>query len=92
MQTISEFGRGIPRILIVDDEEKICRNSVKILEKMDYAVACSLNGYDALKMLEAESYDLVVTDLKMSSLGGMEFLRRVKAFHPETVVIVITGY
>ena len=92
MQTLSESGRGIPRILIVDDEEKICRNCVKILGKMGYAAAYSLNGYEALKMLEAESYDLVVTDLKMSSLGGMEVLRRVKAFHPETVVIVITGY
>ena len=81
-----------PRILIVDDEEKICLNCVKILSRMDCAVEFALNGYDALKRLEIEPFDVVITDLKMSSLGGMEVLRRVKEAHPETVVIVITGY
>ena len=81
-----------PRILIVDDEEKICLNCVKILSRMDCAVEFALNGYDALKRLEIEPFDVVITDLKMSSLGGMEVLRRVKEAYPETVVIVITGY
>lgn len=81
-----------PRILIVDDEEKICLNCVKILSRMDCTAEYALNGYDALKRLEIESYDLVITDLKMSSLGGMEVLRRIKESFPETVVIVITGY
>ena len=92
MQTVSESVEIIPRILIVDDEESICRNCVKILKKLNYDVAYTLNGYEALEMLEADPYDLVVTDLKMSSLGGMEVLRRVKAAYPDTVVIVITGY
>ena len=81
-----------PRILIVDDEEKICLNCVKILSRMDCTAEYALNGYEALKRLEIEPYDLVITDLKMSSLGGMEVLRRVKESFPETVVIVITGY
>ena len=81
-----------PLILIVDDEPAICRNCVKILTKMDYEVKSALSGYDALKMLEAEQFDVVVTDLKMSNLGGMEVLRRLKETHPETMVIVITGY
>lgn len=81
-----------PRILIVDDEEKICLNCVKILSRMDCTVEFALNGYDALKRLEIEPFDVVITDLKMSSLGGMEVLRRVKETLPETVVIVITGY
>jgi DNA-binding NtrC family response regulator len=59
---------------------------------MDCTAEYALNGYEALKRLEIESYDLVITDLKMSSLGGMEVLRRVKESFPETVVIVITGY
>ncbi|MFZ0612060.1 MAG: sigma-54 dependent transcriptional regulator [Desulfobacterales bacterium] len=80
------------RVLIVDDEEKICLNCVKILSRMDCAAEYALNGYDALKRLENKAYDLVITDLKMSSLGGMEVLRRVKAGFPETVVVVITGY
>ncbi|MFO7688116.1 MAG: sigma-54 dependent transcriptional regulator [Desulfobacterales bacterium] len=92
MNTDVDLRQKPPRILIVDDEEKICLNCVKILSRMDCMVEYALNGYDALKRLELEPFDLVITDLKMSSLGGMEVLRRVKEGFPETVVIVITGY
>jgi len=54
------------RILIVDDELAICQNCVKILSKMDCDVRYALNGYDALKMMEADPFDVVITDLKMS--------------------------
>ncbi len=92
MPTDLDAGHKRPRILIVDDEEKICRNCVKILSKLEYKVEYALNGYDALEKLDAEPCDLVITDLKMSSLGGMEVLRRVKETYPDIVVIVITGY
>jgi len=81
-----------PLILIIDDEPAICRNCVKILAKKDYDVRYALSGYDALKMVDETVFDVVVTDLKMSNLGGMEVLRRLKASQPETMVIVITGY
>jgi DNA-binding NtrC family response regulator len=81
-----------PLILIIDDEPAICRNCVKILSKMDYDVRYALNGYDALKMVDETVFDVVVTDLKMSNVGGMDVLRRLKASYPETMVIVITGY
>jgi len=81
-----------PLILIIDDEPEICRNCVKILSKMDYDVRYALNGFDALKMVDETVFDVVVTDLKMSNVGGMEVLRRLKASYPETMVIVITGY
>ena len=81
-----------PRILIVDDELNICRSCTKVLAKLDYEVEYVLNGYDALKMMDAEPFDIIITDLKMSSLGGMEVLRRVKDAYPDTLVIVITGY
>ncbi len=81
------------RILIVDDEVNICRSCLKILAKTDnYETAYALNGYDALKMMDENPFDAVITDLKMSSLGGMEVLRRVRESYPETKVIVITGY
>ena len=92
MNSDIDLRQTSPRILIVDDEEKICLNCVKILSRMDCTAEYALNGYEALKRLEIEPYDLVITDLKMSSLGGMEVLRRVKESFPETVVIVITGY
>ncbi len=81
-----------PRILVVDDELNICRSCTKILTKLDYTVDYALNGYDALKMMDTEPFDIVITDLKMSSLGGMEVLRRVKDAYPDTIVIVMTGY
>ncbi len=81
-----------PSILIVDDEVNICQSCIKALSKMNYEVKYALNGYDAVKMLEAEPFDVVITDLKMSSLGGMEVLRRVKDKFPDTQVIVMTGY
>lgn len=81
-----------PRILVVDDEIEICRSCVKILSKMDYHAAYALNGYEALKMIEERPFDVVVTDLKMSSMGGMEVLWRIREAFPDTVVVVITGY
>ena len=80
------------RILIVDDEPNICQSCVKILSKQGHHVRYALNGYDALKMMADEPYGVIVTDLKMSRLGGMELLHRVKETYPETHVIVITGY
>lgn len=81
-----------PRILIVDDEPNICQSCVKILSKQGHHVQHALNGYDALKMMADEPFCVIVTDLKMSRLGGMELLHRVKETYPDTHVIVITGY
>lgn len=81
-----------PLILIVDDELSICQNCVKILSKIDCNVKYALSGHDALQMMDEYQFDVVITDLKMSRLGGMEVLRRIKEFHPEIIVIVITGY
>jgi DNA-binding NtrC family response regulator len=81
-----------PRILVVDDELNICQSCAKVLTRMDYEVDYALNGYDALKKMAAKPFDVILTDLKMSSLGGMEVLRRVKESNPDTPVIVMTGY
>lgn len=81
-----------PRILVVDDEPGICRSCVKILSKEGHHVEYALNGYDALKKMQEGAYHVIITDLKMSSMGGMEVLRRVKESYPDSMVIVITGY
>ena len=81
-----------PLILVVDDEMNICQNCIKILSKMDYEVKYALSGYDALVLMDEYQFDVVITDLKMSHLGGMEVLSRVKASYPDTMIIVITGY
>lgn len=81
-----------PRILIVDDERPICLNCVKILSKRDYDVDCVLDGEEALRTIADQHFDLVITDLKMQRMGGMELLARIKKDYPHTRVIVITGY
>lgn len=80
------------KILIIDDEENICQSCLKILSKMGWHAEYAVTGYDALKLLEKEPFEVVITDLKMSSMGGMEVLSRVKDLSPDTMVIVITGY
>lgn len=82
----------VPKVLVVDDEPTICQSCIKILSKQDYDVRFALNGYDALKLMEEVQFDVIVTDLKMSRLGGMELLSRVKDIYPDTRVVVITGY
>jgi DNA-binding NtrC family response regulator len=81
-----------PQILVVDDEINICRSVEKILSKIGLRVRTAANGQDALRLLESEPFDVVLTDLKMSRLGGMEVLRRVKELNPLLPVIVMTGY
>jgi DNA-binding NtrC family response regulator len=82
----------VPKVLVVDDEPNICQSCIKILSKQDYDVRFALNGYDALKLMEEVQFDVIVTDLKMSRLGGMELLSRVKDTYPDIRVVVITGY
>ncbi len=81
-----------PKILVVDDEPNICRSCVKTLSKVGYHVDFALNGPAAAAMMADAPYDLVLTDLKMNLMGGMEVLRRIKERWPDTLVIVITGY
>jgi DNA-binding NtrC family response regulator len=86
------MSNDLPAVLVVDDEPNICRNCVKALSKLGYRVTSALNGHDALALINEEAFDVVITDLKMSRLGGMAVLRQVKEMSPDTMVIVITGY
>ena len=80
------------RILIVDDEDTI-RNLFKdVLEDEGYSTATAANAGAALGLLADERYDLVVTDLKMPGMGGIEFIQRIKEQYDDIVIIVMTGY
>ena len=80
------------RVLVVDDEIAVCNSCMKTLSREGYAVDYSLNGEEALKKISASSFDLVITDLKMPKVDGMQLLRTVKTRWPEVNVIMITGY
>jgi len=80
------------KILIVDDEKIAIRNLQHILKKEGYLVKSTTSGQNALKMLSNEAFDVVLTDLKMEKVDGMQILKRTKELYPETEVIMITGY
>ncbi|MDA8215879.1 MAG: endopeptidase La [Nitrospiraceae bacterium] len=81
-----------PQILVVDDEEIARKNLTHILTKENYAVAIASDGEEASKELEASEFDVVITDLKMPGMDGMEILEKIRTRHPDTKVIMITGY
>jgi len=81
-----------PRVLVIDDELPICRSVEKILAKVDVLARSAVDGYAALTLMGTESFDVILTDLKMSSMGGLEVLRRVQEGNPDAVVVVMTGY
>ncbi len=81
-----------PRVLVVDDEDIARKNLAHVLEKEDFEVDQASGGAEALGRLESSEFDIVITDLKMAGIDGMEILERVRARNPDTAVVMITGY
>lgn len=81
-----------PQILVIDDEDIARKNLSHILTKENYEVFTASDGEEALKKLEHSEFDIVITDLKMSGIDGMNILERINTRNPDTKVIVITGY
>ncbi len=79
-------------MLVVDDEVNIRNALVTMLEKKRYQVRGVGTAEEALEQLEAAPVELVITDLRMPGIGGMEFLRRLKDKWPDTEVVVMTAY
>ena len=87
-------GRSIDpgKVLVIDDEENICKSCAEVLQDDGYAVTTFTKPNDALKYLRDEDIDLVLLDLKMPEADGIEVLKQLRAHHRETLVVVITGY
>ncbi len=80
------------KLLIVDDEKIALKNMVRLMQKEGYDVTGTHSGSHALKMLDKQEYDVVLTDIRMEKVGGMQILERCRELCPETEVIMITGY
>ncbi|MGE5239047.1 MAG: sigma-54-dependent transcriptional regulator [Chloroflexota bacterium] len=80
------------RLLIVEDESTLCQSLKRVLEREGYEVEARENAESALKLLEEEIYDLVVTDIILPGIDGIELLGTIKERFPEVTVIVITAY
>ena len=80
------------KILILDDEPIVIKRLKPALEKSGYDVEAFSRSLEASHRIMEQDFDIVITDLKMEGLDGMEFLTRVKDRSPATEVIVITGF
>ena len=84
---INEFN-----ILVVDDEEIARTNLEHVLRKEGYQVSTATNGRDALDKLGQKEFELILTDLKMEKMDGIQLLESVKQVAPNTEIVMITGY
>ena len=80
------------RLLVIDDEPAIREGVRRILESDSFQVETFGNGHAALERLKHEPFDLVITDLKMPGISGIDVLRSIKEVQPDLPVIFITGY
>ena len=79
-------------ILIVDDEEGLREGLSKLLEGEGYAVIAAETGEEALQILQQSHIDLVLTDMRMPGMDGIELLKKIRERHGELGVIILTGY
>jgi DNA-binding NtrC family response regulator len=78
--------------LIVDDEVGINNNIRKILEKKGYHVDQAVSKAEALERIETKSYPIIMLDLKMPGVNGLELLQAIRSRRPESMIVIITGY
>ncbi|WP_119067138.1 response regulator transcription factor [Aggregatilinea lenta] len=79
-------------ILVVDDEGAIRYSISKTLQRVGYQVQTASSGEEALDMMQQQDYDVVLTDIRMPGLSGVELLAKIKERAPDAVVILLTGY
>ena len=80
------------KILVVDDEQSLREVLSIMLKRTGYAVTSVVDGEEAIELLNRDMFDLVITDLRMPKIDGMEVLRAAKSASPETVVLIITAF
>ena len=80
------------RILVVDDNEDFCRNVTDILELHNYEVVSAYDGLKGLELIKENGFGLVLMDIKMPVMDGVETYRKVKEIAPATPVIMVTAY
>ncbi len=80
------------KILVIDDEDIVRTSCSRALAPSDFDVKLAKNGLEGLKIMGEDKIDVVLTDLKMPDMDGIEVLRKIKKEWPEVEVIIITGY
>lgn len=92
LQSITEAAEGQKRILIVDDEESLVGALSEFLALRGYEVSTATNARQALALIHESTFGVVVSDLRLPGMNGVELLEHVLDVDPQTVVIIMTGY
>ena len=80
------------RILVMEDEPSVAKGLQMVLKEEGYGVDVAMTGQKALDAFNEKAFDLLLADLRLPDIDGMEVIKRVKGKKPDTGVIVITGY
>ncbi len=81
-----------PKVLAVDDEEVVCESIRRVLSEEGYTVRTTTSSREGLELIRKEAFDLLLLDIKMPEVDGIELLRAARSASPETEVIIVTGY
>ena len=92
MPSTSETPVRFARLLVVDDDLDTCANLADILSDLDYEVQTAPDATTALRLLDEQAFDVVLLDLKMPGMDGLQLYRELKRRSPSTVAILITGF
>lgn len=82
----------MPKILIIEDDAAFCQMLQKFLTKKEFEVIISFNAEEGKKKFKEDTFDLVITDLRLPNYDGIQLLSEIKAINPKAQVIVMTGY
>lgn len=92
MTSTTNITQELAYILVVDDEGANRYSVSKTLQKVGYMVSEAANGEEALDMITRQAFDVVLTDIRMPGIDGIELLRRIREHAPEVIVILMTAY
>jgi len=85
-------GKTPSRLLVIDDDESVRSLLMDLLEESGYEVKSASCGEEALRMIRVDTYDIIVTDLRLTGMHGLEVIKEVKAIDSGIDVVVMTGY
>ena len=93
IEVIGKRGKVMqnPKVLIVDDEENILHALTRLFRKEEYDILTAKSGEEGLEILDSHDIDLIISDLKMPIMNGVEFLAQAKERNPDALRIMLTG-
>jgi two-component system, cell cycle response regulator len=89
---VTSFDRHKERILVVDDDQRVCEVLCELITTLDFPCESSMSGRDALKKLETREYTVLLVDMKMPEMSGLELVQIARENYPDLNIIAMTGY